>query len=46
VFSKNLYVFHNIAKAVIKNALSQGLTEIQEDGIEGLINQELDDPTY
>jgi malate dehydrogenase (oxaloacetate-decarboxylating)(NADP+) len=35
-----------IAKAVMKNAISQGLTGIKENEIEGLINQELYDPTY
>jgi malic enzyme len=35
-----------IAKAVMKNAISQGLTPINETAIEALIAQELYDPTY
>ena len=35
-----------IAKAVMKNAIIQGLTGIKENEIEGLIKQELYDPTY
>jgi hypothetical protein len=35
-----------IAKAVMKNAISQGITGIKETEIEGLILQELYDPTY
>lgn len=46
MFCENLCVFVHIAKAVIKNAICQGLTEVQEDRIEALINQELYDPTY
>jgi malate dehydrogenase (oxaloacetate-decarboxylating)(NADP+) len=36
----------NIAKAVMKNAISQGLTGIDESEIEPLIQKELYDPTY
>ncbi|MEY3049678.1 MAG: hypothetical protein RL365_1716 [Bacteroidota bacterium] len=36
----------NIAKAVMKNAINQGLTRIKESEIDGLIQQELYDPTY
>jgi malate dehydrogenase (oxaloacetate-decarboxylating)(NADP+) len=35
-----------IAKAVMKNAINQGLTRIKESEIDGLIQQELYDPTY